>query len=165
MNDLTVLKGKRILIVDDETDVLEALTDLLGMCQIDIAHNYETAADFLYQTPYDLAIFDIMGVRGYDLLKISRENGIPALMLTARALSPDDFVRSIEGGAGAYIPKEKMTDIAFFVADLLNSAQEEKRKSGRWFRKLSRFFDRQFGADWKKSRSEFRDEHLWLLDE
>jgi CheY-like chemotaxis protein len=29
------LKGKRILIVDDEPDVLEALGELLDMCEID----------------------------------------------------------------------------------------------------------------------------------
>jgi response regulator RpfG family c-di-GMP phosphodiesterase len=37
------LKGKKILIVDDEPDVLEALSELLDMCEIDYARNFETA--------------------------------------------------------------------------------------------------------------------------
>jgi len=35
-------------------------------------------------------------------------------MLTAHALSPDNFAKSISGGAKAYIPKEKMTEIAIY---------------------------------------------------
>ena len=41
MSDL--LEGKAILIVDDEPDVLEALGELLDMCVIDYAGDFETA--------------------------------------------------------------------------------------------------------------------------
>ena len=94
-----ILKGKRILIVDDEPDILETLKDLLDMCIIDTAPNFETARKFLKKTSYDAAILDIMGVKGYDILELTKEKGIPALMLTAHALSADNLVRSIKGGA------------------------------------------------------------------
>ena len=94
-----VLKGKRILIVDDEPDILETLAEILDMCLIDTAPDFETAQKFLNKNTYDLAILDIMGVRGYDLLELANERDIPALMLTAHAVSPDNLVRSIKGGA------------------------------------------------------------------
>ena len=42
-------------------------------------------------------------------------------MLTSHALSPDDFGKSIAGGAKAYIPKEKMADITTFLSDILEA--------------------------------------------
>ena len=79
MEDLKILEGKRILVVDDEPDVLETVLDLLDMCNIDAAPDFETAKKFLQKNTYDIAIFDIMGVRGYDLLEIANKRGIPAL--------------------------------------------------------------------------------------
>ena len=99
------LKGKRILIVDDEPDVLETLGELLDMCVIDFAPDFETAEKLLEETSYDAAILDIMGVKGYDLLELARHKELPALMLTAHALSPEHLVKSIKGGAYSYIPK------------------------------------------------------------
>ena len=125
-----MLRGKRVLIVDDEPDILETLEELLDVCLIDKAPNFETAKKFLDKIPYDAAILDIMGVRGYDLLKLCREKHVPALMLTAHALSPDNLIKSIKGGALAYIPKDRITDIGTFLAEMLQARQEGARKAG-----------------------------------
>ncbi len=69
-----ILKNKRLLIVDDEPDVLETLLDVLDMCVIDSAPSFETALKFLKKNTYDAAIFDIMGVRGLDLLTLLINN-------------------------------------------------------------------------------------------
>jgi DNA-binding NtrC family response regulator len=122
-----ILKDKRILIVDDEPDILETLKELLDMCIIDTAPNFETARKFLKRNAYDAAILDIMGVKGYDLLELSSEKGIPALMLTAHALSADNLVKSIKGGAHAYLPKDKMVDIGTYLAEII---QAHKKKGG-----------------------------------
>jgi DNA-binding response OmpR family regulator len=71
-----ILKGKRVLIVDDEPDILETLVEILDMCFIDTAPNFETAQKFLDRNQYDLAILDIMGVNGYELLKMTNEKGM-----------------------------------------------------------------------------------------
>ena len=163
MEDLQILKGKKLLIVDDEPDVLETLSELLDMCLIDTAANFETAEKFLSNNTYDVAIFDIMGVRGYDLLEISNQKGVPALMFTAHALNPDDFVKSIEGGAKAYIPKEKMSEIASYVADFIRTQQAGQQQHKSWFARLQSFFDRQFGTDWMEKRKEFWDKYDWLF--
>jgi DNA-binding response OmpR family regulator len=88
--------------VDDEPDVLDSLAELLDVCELDQAKTYDQALELLDQRSYDAAILDIMGVGGYGLLEKTAEREIPTLMLTAHALSPDDFVPSIRGGAEAY---------------------------------------------------------------
>ena len=44
-NDL--LEGKRVLIVDDEPDVLESLIELLSMCDVVTASTFEEAKELL----------------------------------------------------------------------------------------------------------------------
>lgn len=146
MSDQTILDGKKLLIVDDEPDVVETLKDSLDMCVIDAAGDFETGKELLNTKIYDAAILDIMGVNGYDLLEIARKKDIPALMLTANALSVDDLAMSISQGAGGYIPKEKMADISVYLTDLLDS-QAGKRKPQRWFSRLEPFFDKIFGIN------------------
>jgi DNA-binding NtrC family response regulator len=154
-----MLAGKRILIVDDEPDILETLKELLNMCIIDTAPDFETAQKFLKKDSYDAAILDIMGVNGYDLLKLATEKGIPALMLTAHALSPDHLVKSLKWGARSYIPKEKMTDIDYYLVDLLQTVEKNDRKSRRWLDKIKPYFDKKFGSDWKDEHAEFWKEY------
>ena len=165
MDATKFLEGKQILIVDDEPDVLETLSELLDMCEIETAPNYEFAARLLEEHSYDIAVFDIMGVKGYDLLELANQKGIPALMFTAHALNPEDFVKSIEGGAKAYIPKEKMSEIATYIADLLKAHQEGTHKHSSWFGKLKTFFEKQFGTEWLDKYKEFKEKYDFYNDD
>jgi DNA-binding NtrC family response regulator len=153
-----IVKGKKILVVDDEPDVLEQLTELLDMCIVDTAPSFETAQKFLNKNTYDVAIFDIMGVRGYDLLELANQKNLPALMLTAHALTPDNLVKSIKGGAQSYVPKEKMSDITTYLADILKAREKGIEKHGTWFARLKQFFDKKFGPGWKEEHKEFWQE-------
>ena len=148
------LSGKEILIVDDEPDVFETLRELLDMCIIDFAQDFNTAEKYLSEKYYDAAILDIMGVDGYNLLTMARQREIPALMLTAHALSPDHLVKSIRQGAFSYIPKHEMADIPKYLDDIIQSKRKDQTLKI-WFRELSPFFDKKFGADWKAQHKEF----------
>ncbi len=151
-----VLEGKRILIVDDEPDILETLAEILDMCLIDTAPDFETAQKFLNKNTYDLAILDIMGVRGYDLLEVANERDIPALMLTAHAVSPDNLVKSIKGGAQSYVPKDKISDIPIYIRDILEVREKsDSEKGAKWFERLEPYFDKKFGKGWKQKDREF----------
>ncbi|MBC8421007.1 MAG: response regulator, partial [Desulfobacterales bacterium] len=81
-----LLDGKRILIVDDEPDVLSTLEDLLSGCDIVKAGNFLDAKNLLSTQYFDMAVLDIMGVDGYKLLEIAIERKVIAVMLTAHAL-------------------------------------------------------------------------------
>jgi CheY-like chemotaxis protein len=108
MDPKKLLKGKKILIVDDEPDVLESLIELLDMCRVDAASSFEEGERLLEDQSYAIAILDIMGVQGFELLKIANRQKIPALMLTAHALSEESLKKSAEGGAAYFAPKDKL---------------------------------------------------------
>ncbi len=149
MIDDRVLSGKHILVVDDEVDIVDSLAEALDMCRVDKALDFETARALLERNIYDAAVLDIMGVDGYALLKIAREKRIPALMLTAHALSPAYLQKSVTEGAYAYVPKERIAEIAVFLVDMIAAARNRVRPSGRWFQQLEPLFDNRFGSGWK----------------
>ncbi|MBC2712496.1 MAG: response regulator [Desulfosarcina sp.] len=149
-----MLIGKKILAVDDEPDILETLVEFLDMCAVETATDFESARRLLVNNHYDAAILDIMGVNGYDLLNLAKVKGIPALMLTAHALSPEHLEKSIGNGAFCYLPKEEMIDIAEHLCDMLMAKDENSPTSRVWFDKLAPCFENKWGSDWKRGRME-----------
>lgn len=151
-----VIAGKRVLIVDDEPDVLEALSSLLDICKIDASATFEDAKQLLNDNEYDIAILDIMGVNGFELLRIAKEKGVPCLMLTAHGLSEQNLNRSVQEGASYYAPKEKSHEIVKYVADVLQARSQEVSPWIRWMERLGSFFDRRFGGkDWREKEKRF----------
>lgn len=153
-----ILKGKKILAVDDEPDILETLQEILEDCDVEEATSFDSAKELLVSKVYDAAILDIMGVRGFDLLEIAIEKKIPALMLTAHGLNPDNLVGSIKLGAKSYIPKDKLHEIDIYLKEIFLAQEKGIEKSGNWFARLSAFFDERFGHGWKNKEKKFWQE-------
>lgn len=157
----SILNNKRVLAVDDEPDVLETLKEHLedydGLI-FDMAQDYESGYHLLRSWTYDVVILDIMGVRGFDLLNASSTLGFPTVMLTAHAMTRESLRKSIELGARAFIPKEKMPEITQFLEDVLTLNHYKG-----WlkvFDRLGGFFNKAFGSGWQKSEKEFWDSLL-----
>ena len=145
------LDGIRLLIVDDEPDVLDVLEDLLSMCKITKASSFEQAEDLLQNQYFDIAILDSMGVKGYELLELCNQNRVIGVMLTAYAMTPEDIKRSYENGAASFIPKEKMADITAYLNDIYEAREKGKNLWWRWFDRLADYCEKKFGPDWQKN--------------
>ena len=156
MSAESLLKDKAILIVDDEPDVLETLEEELDVARVDKAQDYDTALQYLVSYTYDIVVLDIMGVDGYQLLKIATSGNIIAVMLTAYALTPEDIAKSFNEGAAFFLPKEKMTDIESYLINILDDIERGKNPWERWLNKLGAYCERHFGPDWMKE-----DKSLW----
>lgn len=108
----------RILIVDDETQLLEQLKSILTQQQYtaDTAEDGEKALERISSDPYDLIILDVMLPKknGFEVLLELRNSLIttPVLMLTARG-EVEDRVRGLDLGADDYLAKP------FSMAELL----------------------------------------------
>ena len=148
MSDESPLKGKTVLVVDDEPDVLDTVAEELDMCIVDKASDYNTALQYLASYTYDIVILDIMGVNGFELLENSVDRGFPSVMLTAHALTPEALKRSYDMKAYAFLPKEKLADIVPFLEDVLKYDYAAGWK--RLLQKLHGFFSDRFVSDWEK---------------
>ena len=140
MTSKSLLDNKKILIVDDEPDVLESLLELLSMCEVVKASTFEDAKELLESQDFDMAILDIMGVDGYGLLEIAKDRNVIAVMLTAHALSPDNVTRSYEEGAASYVPKDEMANITTFLNDILEAKEKGKGFWLRWLDRVEEYF-------------------------
>jgi DNA-binding NtrC family response regulator len=152
-----MLEGKKILIVDDEADVLETLEELLSMCDVVKASTFDQGKKQLESQFFDFVILDIMGVNGYELLNIAAGRKITAVILTAHALSPQDTVKSFRGGAASYVPKDKMMEIPNVLADILEAKKKGKNLWWRWLDRMEDYYEERFGPNWKKKDKDFWD--------
>jgi hypothetical protein len=146
MSSESPLKGKSILIVDDEPDVLDTVAEELDMCLVDKAGDYNTAMQFLASYTYDVVILDIMGVNGFDLLQNAVDRG---------------FKKAIKLGAVSFLPKDKMSELRPFLEDVVLGGGKPVWK--RFFETLGAYFNKRFGPDWvekDKFFKEFKEEVL-----
>lgn len=118
----------RILIIDDEPDILEKLSQVLQQERytISTAADGEEALDKIWGDPYDLILLDVMlpHVDGFKILDELRKGEIstPVLMLTAKS-SVDDRVAGLNLGADDYLTKP------FSIAELLARVRALIRRS------------------------------------
>lgn len=83
--------GRRILLVDDEPDILASLKTFIEMnmedVEVVVAESGQEALDILDDGPVDLAIVDykMAGMDGLEFLEKAREQltGVPRLIITA----------------------------------------------------------------------------------
>jgi len=157
------LKDKVILVVDDEPDVLETVEEELDMCLVHKAGDYDTAYQYLVSYTYDIVILDIMGVNGFELLKVSVSHDFPTVMLTAHALSPESLKTSIKLGAVSFLPKEKVFMIRTFLEDVV--LEKGKPVWRKLFDRLGDYFNKRFGPDWREKDSFFKEFEATLKSE
>ncbi len=152
------IKGKHVLVVDDEKDILDTIADILEEAHVDPALDYETASRKIRERRYDLAVLDIMGVNGLKLLEETVARGIPSVMLTAHAINPETLMESIRKGAISYLPKETLAELDELLSRLLEAYDRGEPPWKLLFEKLGAYFDKRFGPGWQAKDREFWSE-------
>ena len=125
---------KKILIVDDEADLLEALSSMFeraGYRNILTANNGKSALEVWKKEQPDIIILDVMmpGMDGFHVLKeIRRTSKVPVLMLTARGEADDKFA-GFENGADDYLVKPFLPkELLFRVQAILKLSYPKQEK-------------------------------------
>lgn len=149
------LEGMRILVVDDEEDVLDTIEAELEFSRLEKASDYDAAKKRIESESYDLAILDIMGVDGLNLLRETVSKGVPSVILTAHAMTADALMASIAGGAIAFLPKEKLAELGALLENILKAHHSGKPTWKILFDALADRFDEEFGAGWQKEHNDF----------
>lgn len=104
----------RILLVEDEKRMAQALCEILRLEKYEVDHceNGPEGLTAAKSDIYDLIILDVMlpGMNGFEIARQARRAGIrtPILMLTAKA-ELDDKVTGLDSGADDYLTKPFMT--------------------------------------------------------
>ena len=125
----------RILLVEDNRDILANLADYLGLkgYTVDCAQDGLSGLHLAATEHYDLIVLDIMlpGIDGYTLCKRLREDArrdTPVIMLTARD-QLDDRLQGFKSGADDYLLKPfALSELAARIEAVLRRAQGGGRR-------------------------------------
>jgi DNA-binding NtrC family response regulator len=148
MVDLDILKGKRILAVDDEPDVRDTIKESLIECDVVTAGDFDTAKELIDTESFDLIILDIMGVNGFALLEECQKRRMPAAMLTAHSVDVESINRSVRLGAVSFLPKEELARLPELVAEILEDVGKGQTHWPRLFERLGPFFKERLNITW-----------------
>ena len=130
----------RILIVEDETALADALTEILTQngYLADAVYTGTDGLDYIRTGIYDLILLDIMlpGVDGLTILKTIRREKIhtPVILLTAKS-ELSDIITGLDAGSDDYLPKP------FSTAELLARIRAISRRQGRYVEDSCTFED------------------------
>jgi DNA-binding response OmpR family regulator len=119
----------RILVVDDEKDLVKALKQLLTVEKytVDTAYDGESGLDMARGSIYDVLVVDVMlpRISGFELVQTLRNEGnvTPILLLSARD-GIDDRVQGLDSGADDYLIKP------FSIKELLARVRALGRRNG-----------------------------------
>ena len=124
------MRAMKVLVVDDERAVRDSLRRALELegYEVELAGDGEEALERLSgSAPADAVILDVLmpGIDGLEVCRRLRaeDNGVPVLMLTARA-EVDSRVAGLDAGADDYLPKP------FALAELLARLRALFRRAG-----------------------------------
>ena len=108
----------KILLLEDDAALADIISEYLQDNDFDIDHVYdgEEALSRAYESNYDLYLFDVNvpAIKGFDLLKMLRDNGDATPTIFVTSLNDiDDVSRGFQSGADDYLKKP------FELAELL----------------------------------------------
>ncbi|NBH14057.1 DNA-binding response regulator [Lachnospiraceae bacterium] len=124
------LLNKRILLVDDEQELLDMVVSILreaGFCQIATAKTVNDALDLTDKFQPELAVLDVMlpDGNGFSLMK-KLKGGYPILFLTARGEDEDKF-KGFGLGADDYIVKPFLPkELLFRIMAILRRSYKDE---------------------------------------
>lgn len=119
----------RVLIVEDERQLADALSEILrkNNYTVDVVYDGEAGLDYALSEIYDIIVLDVMLPKkdGISILKEIRSKGftIPIILLTAKG-EIEDKVMGLDSGADDYLTKP------FKTAELLARLRVLSRRKG-----------------------------------
>lgn len=125
--------GRRVLLVEDETNIIEAIRFLLSRegWQVHTHGNGADANDVIRELQPDLVVLDVMlpGKSGFEILEELRANeetaDLPVLILTARGQSRDREMAE-KAGVSRFMTKPfSNAEVLTAVRDLLYVHQQK----------------------------------------
>jgi CheY-like chemotaxis protein len=117
--DVNADAQKKVLLVDDESDILETYSEVLmdDGFKVDVALNGNEALALLEQNQYDIVLLDIMmpsGPDGIEVLKTARGDsdkyGKPIIIMLTNLALTNNVKEAFDYGAEGYLIKLSLSN-------------------------------------------------------
>ena len=118
----------KILLLEDDIALADIISEYLtdNGFEVDSVYDGDAALSTAYETKYDLYIFDVNvpAIKGFDLLKMLRDNGDTTPTIFVTSLNDiDDVSKGFESGADDYLKNP------FELAELLLRVKNIQKRS------------------------------------
>ena len=134
----------KILIVDDEKDIVELLSYNLSKAGYDIVEaNNGSEALLIVDSSFDLIILDVMmpNVSGYDVCDVIKKNPIysqiPIIFLTARNSTEDEYQGLIRGAEDYIVKPVSIKNLLIRVKNIIGKNTTKENNQILQFKDLS----------------------------
>jgi two-component system, OmpR family, response regulator CpxR len=127
----------RVLLVDDEREFIQTLSERLGMREIGsaVAYDGESALEMLANDEPDVMLLDLQmpGINGIEVLKRVKETRpeIEVIILTGHGTQKDRDL-CMQTGAFAYLEKPVDIEILSKTLSLANDKMRQNQKKGKY---------------------------------
>ncbi len=135
MDNAHATSGRRVLIVDDDPDLIDLLTDglqLVGGYEVVVAPDGANGLETFMQTRPDCVVVDVRmpGLNGYQFVRALRGDPAtaqaPIVVLSALAQDHDQLAGMLSG-ADAYLFKPvKMSDLTRMIEHVMQLTAEQR---------------------------------------
>lgn len=139
-----ILEGKRILVVDNEREILNMVSQALAASEVVAVGNADEARPLIARESFDLVILDTARANGCALLDDCHANKLPAAMLTPREVEVRRLNEAMKRGAKSFFPRDDVQRLSKSVADLLEHLEKET-----YWTRLSRRIKAGFREIWR----------------
>lgn len=147
-----ILKGKKILVFNQDQDIQASLTDLLQPCKLSSASTLTHAKKLFNNLQFDLAIIDIDKKGAFKLLDIVATSNFPVVILSEHPHSSEHATNAYEKGASYYVPKEKIIKIATYLSDVLEAVQKGESPWSTWLERMEGLTNRNLMNHMKRDK-------------
>lgn len=122
------MTNKKILIIEDEKDLAEALREKLTAAQFEVvcAFDGKEGINYLEEYQFDLVLLDVIMPKmdGFEVLKkIKKMNSTIPVVILSNLSQPEDEKRALDMGAKAFFLKSNtpLSKVIEYIAPLLAS--------------------------------------------
>ena len=125
----------KILLLEDDIGLGDIMSEYLqdNDFELDLVYDGEEALESAYETRYDLYIFDVNvpAIKGFDLLKMLRDNGDATPTIFVTSLNDiDDVSKGFESGADDYLKKPfELAELLLRIKNIQKRAFTQQRST------------------------------------
>lgn len=125
----------KILLLEDDAALADIMSEYLQDNDFELDHVYdgEEALSRAYETHYDLYLFDVNvpAIKGFDLLKLLRDNGDATPTIFVTSLNDiDDVSRGFQSGADDYLKKPfELAELLLRIKNIQKRVFTQKRST------------------------------------
>jgi len=156
MKSGSVLDYKSVLVVDEDSIILDRVDRILDTCNVFTAMNFNTAIQYIMSYTIDILIINVGVGNSFDLLyNASVLKNCHTVILNDHAITPEAFNKSLQHDKISFFSRDNMSKLKSFLEKIVK--QNSKSLWDRIFTMPGSYTKKHVIPDWEKQYNNLRE--------